>query len=201
MRTALFGLLLIASPALAAEPMTTIDPLGHKTVLNEGGAEPSESTVFTFQPIDADIEVQMQGSATEDGAGEVFLGITPYVFFARTAAVGISIARPDLSNPDILRIAPSLKLYVDVDATDRWLKFLKFQPFSYSFATGEDAGFSGSGLSADPKLTAGVEVPLGAKVAFQAEGGVIATLSHLGEDVDNQVDATLGGTFIYRVRP
>jgi hypothetical protein len=181
--------------------MTTIDPLGHKTVLNEGGAEPSEGTVFTFLPIDADVEVQMQGSATDDGPGEVLLGITPYVFFARTAAVGVSIARPDLSNPDILRVAPSLKVYIDVDPTDRWLKFVKFSPLSYSFPLGEDAGFSGSGLSTDSKLTAGTEIPVGANLAFQAEAGVISTFSHLGEDVDDHVDFTTAASAIWRIRP
>ena len=204
MRTLLLGLLLIASPALAAGPMTTVDPLGHKTVLNEGGAVPSpEGTVFTFKPLDADIELTLQGTqstSTED-PDKVLLGLTTSIFVARTTAIGVGISRPDLANPDIIRVAPSLKQYIAVGPSDSWLKFIRIEPFSYSFATGDEAGFSGSGLNVDMRATGGIEVPIGDKIAFQVAAGIVATLSSLGNDVPNTFDPLVGCTAVYRLRP
>jgi hypothetical protein len=198
-----FWLLLAAAPLEAAQPYTTIDPLGHKSVLNEGGALPSpEGTHFTFSPIDADVEVILQGSGGDaTGSENVLLGLTPMVFVARPTAIGFSLSKPDLSNPDWLRFSPTLKHYIAVGPEDSWLKFVKFQPCSYSFATGSEAGFSGGKFSADFKLTAGAEIPLGANLAFQVEAGVLATFTSLGEDVKDTTDPLFGGTFVYRIRP
>ncbi len=200
----LLALLCLSTPALASGPMTTVDPLGHKTVLNEGGAVPSpEGTVFTFSPIDGDLELVLQGTSgteTED-PDKVLVGLSAMIFVARTTAIGLAVTRPDLANPDVLRLAPTIKHYIAVGPTDSWLKFVKLQPFSYSFATGSDAGFTGSGLSADTRLTAGAEVPLGDKIAFQFEAGAIATFSSLGENVDTTVDPTAGMTIVLRLRP
>ena len=201
MRALALLVVFLVLPALAfADNYTVIDPLGHKRVFDEGGAEPSpDGTQFTFRPIDADVEVQLQGSGSQEpGEEPVFLGLNPMVFVGRTTALGISVSRPDLSNPDQLRFAPVFKHYIAVDPGDRWLKFVKFQPFSYWMATGEDGQ---TGLSVDWRLTMGPEIPLGGSVAFQLEAGILATLTHLNDDVTDTVDPMLGGTFIYRVRP
>lgn len=197
------ALCLLVTPAIA-DNYVTVDPLGHKQVLNEGGAVPSpEGTHFTFSPIDGDLELVMQGTSgteTED-PDKVLVGLSAMIFIARTTAIGLAVTRPDLANPDVLRLAPTIKHYIAVGAEDSWLKFVKLQPFSYSFPTGSDAGFTGSGLSADTRLTAGAEVPIGDKIAFQFEAGAIATFSSLGENVDTTVDPTAGMTIVLRLRP
>ena len=211
MKRALFGVLALLSiflalPSIAqADNYYAVDPLGHKSLYDEGGAMPSpEGTHFTFRPYDGDIEAQLQGSGSNNDSGNdehALFGITPYLFVARATAIGVSIARPDLSNLDWLRIAPTLKHYIAVGPKDSWLKFIKAQLFSYNFATGEDAGFSGGAFSIDPRITAGAEFPLGGNIAFQGEAGLLLTLTSLSQDVTNTADPMLGGTFIYRIRP
>lgn len=212
MKRLVFGLLtmgsiLMALPALAAGPYVTVDQLGHKRTLSEGGGVvyPSQGgDHFTFTPFDADIELQLQGQGVNNGSGneeKALLGLTPLVFVGRTTALGIAVAHPDLANPDWLRISPTFKQYIAIGPQDSWVKFLKFQPFSYNFATGSGAGFTGGAFSIDMRLTGGAEFPLGGNVAFQLEAGIVAIFTELSQNVTNTVDPMLGGTFVYRIRP
>ena len=61
----------LALPVIAtADNSVVTDPLGHKQVYDEGGAEPSTSGQFTFKPIDADIELQLQGAGSSEPGEE-----------------------------------------------------------------------------------------------------------------------------------
>lgn len=182
----------------SADSYVKVDPLGHKQLLNEGGAEPSSGDHFTFAPIDADVEMNIQGSGQE-GGDDLLYGITPYIFIARKMAVGVSMAK-NASNPDIADFAPEWKAYLFVAPDDSWLKFIKAQLFTYSIATGDGAGFEGGKFSFAPGIWTGAEIPLGSTIAFQAKVGLIATFTHLEENVTDTVDPAFGGTFTYRIR-
>ena len=206
MKTLALLSIFLALPVMAfADNYVTVDPLGHKSLYDEGGAVPSpEGTHLTFKPYDADLEVQVQGSGSNNDSGteeHALLGFSPYLFVSRTTALGVQVSHPDLANADWLRIAPTLKHYISVGPQDSWLKFIKVQPFSYNFATGQDAGFQGGAFSLDSRITAGAEFPLGGNIALQAEAGLLLTLTSLSEDVTNTADPMLGGTFVYRIRP